>query len=434
MSKVLLIGAGGREHALAWKLCGSPQVERLYLSPGSEALKAYGTCVYLNAAVDVLDFVESERIDLTVFGPEVPLVAGWSDALLARGHLVCGPSKAAARLEGSKRFAKDFMRRHRIPTADYVVHDNPTSALKDIKARRRPFVVKTDGLAAGKGVTLCRDWPEGDAAIRAAMIERRFGEAGRCVLIEERLEGEEFSLFVLCDGQDYRLLPPTQDHKPLLDGNRGPNTGGMGAYCPAERLSPAVTAQIEREIIIPTLQGMASEGHPYRGVLYLGLMIEKGQPYVLEYNCRFGDPECQPLMMLLAPASSDEVSLAAVLTALAREELAQLPPLAWREGAAACVALASPGYPGRFRKGLVIAGLEDFAPSDDLRIFHAGAGRDAENRWITTGGRVLGVTAWGADLPTALARCYDQVERIHWYGIQYRRDIGRLPQHSEARP
>ncbi|MCZ6472600.1 MAG: phosphoribosylamine--glycine ligase [SAR324 cluster bacterium] len=414
--KVLIIGGGGREHALAWKLSGSPRVTDLYASPGSDAIAALAQCVNLTDHQAVADFAEKEGIDLTVVGPEAPLVDGLADLLSARGLRAFGPSRAAAALEGSKAFAKNFMQRHNIPTAPHATFDDPEAACAYLEKQEGPYVIKADGLAAGKGVVIRLEREEARQAIHSMMVDKAFGTAGERVVIEGFLRGEEASYFVISDGANYVALPSVQDHKPIGELDRGPNTGGMGAYCPAPVVTPETERKVLEQIVEPTLRGMAADGHPYSGVLYVGLMISDGDPYVVEYNCRFGDPECQPLMMML------ESDLADLLDGAARGEIAQVKPR-WRKGAAACIVMASGGYPGEYSKGAAIHGLGQTEEDDTARVFHAGTVR-ANGGWATNGGRVLGVTAWGENLSAALERGYRMVEGISWEGATYRRDIG----------
>ena len=415
--RILVIGGGGREHALVWKLAQSPRVAKIFASPGSDAIAALAETVRLRDIDAICDFARKERIDLTVVGPEAPLVEGLVDRMTGQGLAAFGPTRHAAQLEGSKAFAKDFMHRHGVPTAAYRVFEQAGPALAYLERQTPPVVIKADGLAAGKGVAVCRDLASAREAIRAAMVEQAFGEAGARVVIEECLMGEEASYFAICDGEHFVGFPACQDHKPIGELDRGPNTGGMGAYCPA----PVVTVEIEKriveEVVRPTLAGMQAEGHPYRGVLYVGLMIDQeGTPRVIEYNCRFGDPECQPLMMML------ESDLLDVLESAQQGRLAGLRPR-WRNGAAACIVMASAGYPGAYRKGAAIGGLERVRGSEVLQVFHAGTARSGES-WVTAGGRVLGVTAWGEGLEQALARGYEAVAAIQWEGRIFRGDIG----------
>jgi phosphoribosylamine--glycine ligase len=414
---VLIVGGGGREHALAWKLSQSPRVDALYASPGSAAIAELARCVPLEGHAAIVDFARANAIGLTVVGPEAPLVEGLADAMRAAGLRVFGPSAAAARLEGSKSFAKAFMARHGIPTSPYATFTDVEAARAHLAAQPPPYVIKADGLAAGKGVMICHTLAEAEAALHTILVERAFGASGERVVIEGFLRGEEASYFAICDGTDFVGCPAAQDHKPVGDLDRGPNTGGMGAYCPAPLVTPAVERRIVEQVVRPTLAGMAAEGHPYHGVLYVGLMIDDaGAPAVVEYNCRFGDPECQPLLMLL------QSDLAELLEAAADGHVAQAHP-AWREGAAACIVMASGGYPGSYAKGLPIRGLDDLPDSPDCRVFHAGTAR-ADGQWVSNGGRVLGVTAWGPDLRSALATGYRTAGRIGWEGAHYRKDIG----------
>jgi phosphoribosylamine--glycine ligase len=362
------------------------------------------------------DFAVEQGIDLTVVGPELPLALGIADTFAMRGLCVFGPSKAAAQLEASKVFAKTFMRDQGIPTADAVICDDPGTAMDYIRQHRGPLVVKADGLAAGKGVTVCHTQEQALEAVRQAMQERVFGEAGSRVVLEECLEGEEASFHVLVDGEHVLPLASAQDHKRVYDGDQGPNTGGMGAYSPAPVITEALHQRVMADIIMPTVQGMAARGTPYRGVLYTGLMIVAGQPYVLEFNVRFGDPEAQPLLVRL------DDDLLPLLDAAARGSLQGL-RAEFVPDPAVCVVMASGGYPGAYTKGLSITGLEAVAQSVNTWIFHAGTDiRDG--RIVTNGGRVLGVTTRAASLELALKQAYHVVEQIQWPGVHYRRDIG----------
>ncbi|MCX8048361.1 MAG: phosphoribosylamine--glycine ligase [Methylohalobius sp.] len=417
--RVLVVGGGGREHALAWKLAQSDRVERVYVAPGNAGTalepKVENLPVGADNIASLADFAQAEGIALTVVGPEAPLVQGIVDVFRERGLICLGPTRMAARLEGSKVFCKAFLERHRIPTAAYAVFDEPKAAIAYVRQQGAPVVVKADGLAAGKGVVVAHSQEQAEAAIVRMMSGRVFGEAGRRVVIEEFLQGEEVSFIVLSDGQDFVPLATSQDHKRLLDGDLGPNTGGMGAYSPAPQVTPEIEQQILTQIIRPTLEGMMAEGVPYTGFLYAGLMLTQDGPKVLEFNCRLGDPETQPLMMRL---KSDlfELCLAAADGGLAGIR-AQ-----WDERAALGVVMAAEGYPDTCRQGDVIQGLPA-EKREDLKVFHAGT-RLEERKIITAGGRVLCVCALGESVAEARRKAYAQVEKISWPGVQYRRDIG----------
>jgi phosphoribosylamine--glycine ligase len=415
---VLLIGSGGREHALAWALSASPLLGRLYCAPGNGGIRALAECVALDVAdhAAVSAFCRAQRIDLVVVGPEAPLVAGLADDLRAARIKVFGPSKAAAMLEGSKGFTKDLCAEAGIPTGAYGRFNDAASAKAYVKADGRlPIVVKADGLAAGKGVVVAETAIEAEAAIDACFTGA-FGAAGAEVVIEEFLAGEEVSFFALCDGHNVLALATAQDHKRVLDGDQGPNTGGMGAYSPAPVVTPVLHERIMREIIRPTVATMARRGTPYQGVLFAGIMITADGPKIYEYNCRFGDPECQVLMMRL---KSD------LLTALMATVDGRLGDfdLRWREEAALVVVLAAKGYPGSYRQGSEIRGLDVAGAIDRAQIFHAGT-RLEGTRVVASGGRVLGVAALGATVTAAQATAYAAVDRIDWPEGFCRRDIG----------
>ncbi len=418
--KVLIVGSGGREHALAWALSRSPRALKLLVAPGNAGLEEIATTVPIAATeIDALaELAEKEKCDLTVVGPEAPLVMGIVDRFQERGLPIFGPRKAAAALEGSKVFAKELMRKCKIPTASFTVHSSLRSAEAALASGRFPAVIKADGLAAGKGVVIARSQGDGLEALRAMLVEKRYGTAGEQVVIEEFLEGEEVSIFLLCRGRDYILLPTSQDHKRLADGDQGPNTGGMGAYAPYPRWTADLEARVRKLIIEPTLQGMETEGRAYHGLLYIGLMLIGGEPFVLEYNCRFGDPETQAILPLL------EGDLLGALEAVASADGGPLPPIMTRPGSAVVVVLASRGYPGRVEKGLAIRGLDAVAELPETIVFHAGT-RARGSETITDGGRVLGVTGVGENLIVALDRAYRGVAAIDFDGKVYRRDIGR---------
>jgi phosphoribosylamine--glycine ligase len=413
---VLLIGAGGREHALAWKISASPLLGRLYAAPGNPGIAQHAECVALDVADHqaVVAFAREKEIDLVVVGPEAPLVAGLADDLAAAGIPVFGPSAKAAQLEGSKGFTKDLCARYSIPTAAYGRFANAADARAYARKVGAPIVVKADGLAAGKGVTVAMELDEALAAIDSC-FDGAFGAAGAEVVIEEFLEGEEASFFFLCDGETALPFGTAQDHKRVGDGDTGPNTGGMGAYSPAPVLTPELEARVIAEIIEPTMRGMAEMGAPFAGVLYAGLMLTKDGPKLIEYNARFGDPECQVLM----PRLEDDVL--PLLLAAAEGRLAGLSPR-WRAEAALTVVMAAKGYPGAPEKGGVISGLED--AGREALVFHAGTARDPAGRLVAAGGRVLCVTATGEDVAQAQARAYAAVDRIDWPGGFCRRDIG----------
>jgi phosphoribosylamine--glycine ligase len=416
--RILLVGSGGREHALAWKLAQSSSLGRLYAAPGNPGIAALAECVPLaaDAVADLAAFAERARIDLTVVGPEVPLAAGLVDQLTARGLPVFGPTRAAAELESSKVFAKALFARYGIPTARFGTFDRPAPARAFVRELGGRAAVKADGLAAGKGVVLCREAGEADRAIGDMLEQRVFGAAGARVVVEELLEGEEVSVFALTDGDAVCPLAAAQDHKAIFDGDRGPNTGGMGAYSPPPALDPGLHARVVETVLRPTVRAMAAEGRPYRGVLYAGLMLTAAGPRVIEYNVRFGDPECQVLAVRLA---EDLVPLCRAVA-----EGKGLPgAVAWRPEPAVCVVLASGGYPGTYPTGHPIGGLDRAAAHPGVTVFHAGTAMK-DGRLVTAGGRVLGVTATAADLPGAIAAAYRAVADIRFEGMHFRRDIG----------
>jgi len=418
--RVLIVGSGGREHALAWKIAQSPRVERVLAAPGSDGMARVAACFPKTSGENpgaLGDLCKRESVDLVVVGPEAPLAAGVADRLRERGLAVFGPSREAAELESSKAVAKNFMARHRIPTARFEVFDDAERARAHVRRYEGSCVVKADGLAAGKGVFVC---DHSDAAARAVaeiMDERRFGTAGARVVIEERLAGDEASYYAVTDGTRVVPLGAAQDHKRALDGDKGENTGGMGAYSPAPVLSEAVEKRVLEEIVHPVIRGMAEEGRPYAGVLYVGLMIdETGAPRVVEFNVRFGDPETQPLVVRM------EGDLVPLLDGAARGRLdpAAAPSFS---GAAVCVVLASGGYPREYETGKTILGLEEAERDPQIVIFHAGTRRGSNGGFVTAGGRVLGVTAAGATVADARDRVYAAVSRIRFDGMHLRRDI-----------
>jgi len=416
--KVLVIGSGGREHALAWALARSPRVESLLIAPGNAGTAACGENVPI--ATDDLDsllrLAEARHIDLTVVGPEGPLSAGIVDRFRAAGRPIFGPTGAAARLESSKAFAKAFMREHAIPTAASAVFRDFDAARDYLHALDGPVVVKASGLAAGKGVVVCDDATEAEAALRQMMVERVFGAAADEVLIEERLTGPELSLLAFCDGATVVPMVPARDHKRIFDGDRGPNTGGMGVYAPPPDADAALVARVTDEVLRPVVAGMAAAGTPYVGVLYAGLMLTADGPKVLEFNCRFGDPETQAVLPLLASDLAE-----ALLACVEGQLLADL--VRFDAGACATVVMAAPGYPGAYPTGAPIHGLDQAAATGAL-IFHAGTAR-RDGQVVTNGGRVLSVSAAGPDVAAAAARAYEGVARIRFEGAQYRGDIGQ---------
>jgi len=426
--KVLVVGSGGREHALAWKIARSPRVERVLAAPGSDAIAALAECFPDVSAGDfdaVTELARREGVDLVVVGPEDPLAGGIADRLRKAGVATFGPSAAAAQLEGSKAFAKAFMARHGIPTAEFAVFDDPDAACAHVAALSEPgfCVVKADGLAAGKGVAVCDDLPAAERALGEMMGERRFGDAGARVVVEERLDvpgAQEASYYAITDGERVVTLAEAQDHKRALDGDRGENTGGMGAYSPAPVVTAEVEARIRREIVEPAIRGMAEDGMPFVGVLFVGLMIDPdGGAKVVEFNVRFGDPETQALMVRL---QSDLVPLLhGAATGTLDPDAPECRPV-WGD-AAVCVVLASGGYPRGYEKGKAITGLEQAGACEGVVVFHAGTRRGPDGGFVTDGGRVLGVTALGPSVAEARRRAYDAADRIGFEGRQLRRDI-----------
>jgi phosphoribosylamine---glycine ligase len=414
---LLLIGGGGREHALAWKLRQSPLLDRLYCAPGNAGIEAVAECVALDVAdhAAVVGFCRENDIGLVVIGPEAPLVSGLADDLQAAGVRVFGPSRAAAELEGSKGFTKDLCAEYGIPTAAYRRFNDASAAKAYVATQSLPIVVKADGLAAGKGVVIAETREQANAAIEDC-FGGTFGAAGAELVIEEFLEGEEASFFALVDGEAALPLAAAQDHKRAFDGDQGPNTGGMGAYSPAPIMTPQLCAQVMQQIILPTVRAMQARGTPFKGVLYAGLMIKDGAAKLIEYNVRFGDPEAQVLMLRL---KSD---LVPALLAVAEGRLSGI-ALDWHDDVALCVVMATRGYPGSYAKGSEIKGLDAAGAEPNVQVFHAGTKRDGR-RILADGGRVLGVTARGVDIREAQARAYAAVDKIDWPGGFCRRDIG----------
>jgi phosphoribosylamine--glycine ligase len=415
---VLLVGGGGREHALAWKLARSARLTRLVAAPGNPGIARHAECVGVSVEDHdgILRLAGKERPDLVVVGPEVPLVTGLADRLDAAGFAVFGPRARAAAIEGSKVFAKTLMARHGIPTARFATFDEAGRARRFAHELGAPLVVKTDGLAAGKGAIVCGSLAEADDAIAACLERREFGGAGTTVVIEEFLVGEEVSFFALVSGRSAIGLAAAQDHKAVLDGDRGPNTGGMGAFCPVAVFDAAMQARVMSALVRPTIAALADEGAPYSGVLFVQLMLTADGPKIVEFNCRFGDPECQAI---LAPM---DVDLLPMLVSVAEGALPSAIAPARRAGV--CVTLASGGYPGKYATGLPIAGIEAAESVPGVEVFHAGTAL-RDGRLVTAGGRVLGVTAVRDDVPQAIDAAYAAVDRIRFEGMHFRRDIGR---------
>jgi phosphoribosylamine---glycine ligase len=420
---ILVIGSGGREHALVWKLRQSPQVKNIFCAPGNAGIEQLATLaqIRLTDVSGMLKFAKDKKIDLTVVGSEQPLVEGLVDTFEENGFKVFGPSKFAAQLEGSKIFSKDFMKRHHIPTAQYrnFASSEYDEARKYINTLDRPMVVKADGLAAGKGVIICKDRQEALIALDDIVVRRAFGEAGNCIVIEEFLVGEEASIFILTDGERFAPLTSAQDHKRILDGDLGKNTGGMGAYAPAPIVSEEILQRVLREVVHPTLNGMKDEGSPYRGCLYVGIMMTTEGPKVLEYNCRFGDPETQVVVPLI------DGDLAEIFLSIAERRL-DPSKVKMHQATAVCVVMASQGYPDEYRSGKQILGLDHIKMEDGVVVFHAGTRKDGDTI-VTSGGRVLGVTAIGFndELDQTIRNAYKAIEKITFDGAYYRSDIGK---------
>lgn len=415
---ILLVGGGGREHAMAWKIAQSPLLEKLYCAPGNAGIASVASNVSI-AANDLdalIVFVQEKKIDLVVIGPEDPLVDGLSDRLIDIGVAVFGPSKLAAELEGSKVFMKDLFRRHNIPTADYQTFQDSKKALEYIHTLGVPIVVKTSGLAAGKGALVCHTMEEAEQAVDQIMVQRLFGSAGDEVVVEAFLKGEEVSLMALVDGEEVLAMDSCQDHKAIFEGDKGPNTGGMGAYSPAPVLTPSLLQEAMETVMLPIVRALASEGRPYRGILYAGLMIDQGEIRVLEFNVRFGDPETQPLLMRMR---SDIVPL---MIACANGSLKGM-TIDWDPRPSLSVVMASGGYPGPYKKDCVISGLQEAVKRSDVAVFHAGT-RHQEDKIVSSGGRVLAVTALGETVAIAQSKAYQAVGDITWKGAYHRRDIG----------
>lgn len=424
--KFLVIGSGGREHTLIWKLAQSKRVSKIYCVPGNGGISQIAECVSLDPLnfPEVAEFAKKENVDLTVVGPEIPLVAGIVDFFQAKGLRIFGPNMKAAQIEGSKVFAKNFMKKYNIPTAEFEVFESSKDALDYVEKLSRlsqklgkfSCVVKADGLAAGKGSIVCDTKEEAVDAVRSIMEDRIFGDAGNKVIIEERLEGEEASLIGLCDGETIIPTVPSQDHKPIFDQDKGPNTGGMGAYAPAPVVTDDVYLWAEERIFNNFLKGVKTEGIEFKGVVYAGIMVTSEGPKVLEFNVRFGDPENQAVLPLL------KTDLVDLLEATIDGKLKEV-PLEWDKKSCVCVVVASGGYPGSYQKGKEISGLDKVGERNDVYVFHAGTKKDG-NRFLTSGGRVMGVTGWNDTLKEAIDLTYEAVKEISFEGMHYRRDIG----------
>lgn len=416
--RVLVIGGGGREHALVWKISQSQKVTDIYCAPGNAgtAENAKNVPIAADQVDQLLAFAQENEIGLTIVGPEQPLVMGIVDQFQEKGLRIFGPTARAAELEGSKAFSKDIMKKYGLPTAEYETFTSHQLAQRYFDKETGPIVVKASGLAAGKGVILCRNSEEGLNAVNTIMKDKSFGEAGEKVVIEEFLEGQEVSVLAFSDGNNFLLMDSAQDHKAALDGDKGPNTGGMGAYSPAPIFTDLLRQKVSDKIILPLIRAMNSEGRPYKGILYAGLMLTKNGPKILEFNARFGDPETQPLLVRM---ESDIVPL---FEACIDGTLDQF-ELYWKPEPSICVVMAAKGYPGSYKKGKEILGLNEAAALPDVVVFHAGTKAEA-GKVLSSGGRVLGVTATGSDISSASKKVYDAVAKIKWDGIHYRKDIG----------
>jgi len=415
--KVLVIGSGGREHTLVWKITQSPKVSKVYCAPGNAGISRLAQCVNIDAdsIEKLIDFAQKEKIDLTVVGPELPLSQGIVNEFNKQGLRIFGPSKEAAEIESSKVFSKYLLKKYNIPTANYQVFQNSEKALDEIKKQTFPLVIKADGLAAGKGVFIVKNLLEAKDALDALMDEKKFGEAGRQVIVEEFLEGEEISILAFCDGKTVIPMVSSQDHKKIFDNDLGPNTGGMGAYSPVPFYPDEFEKRVLEEILKPTVKGLQNEGKEYKGVLYTGLILTKEGPKVLEFNARFGDPETQVILPRL------KTDLIDILNAVIEDRLHKI-NIQWEDNAAVCVVVASGGYPGEYQKGKVIGGLERLEKMKDMIAFHAGT-KFQNNRVITSGGRVLGITAWDETISKAKERAYKGIKEIYFEEMYYRKDI-----------
>ncbi|MFO7294401.1 MAG: phosphoribosylamine--glycine ligase [Caldicoprobacter sp.] len=417
--KVLVVGSGGREHALVWKISKSPRVSKIYCAPGNGGISDLAECVNISATdvVGMVRFAKQNGIDLTVVAPDDPLAMGMVDALQAEGLKAFGPTRDAAIIESSKVFAKHLMRRYGIPTAEYRVFESYDKAVKYVEQVQYPVVIKAEGLALGKGVIIARDFDEARDALKSMMVDKVFGEAGLRVVIEEHLAGPEVSVLIFTDGKTIIPMVSAQDHKRAYDGDQGPNTGGMGAFSPSRVYTPDIASEVEDGIIRPTIRAMAQEGRPFKGVLYFGLMLTPQGPKVLEYNARFGDPETQVVLPRL------KTDIVDIFEAVIDERLDEI-NVEWEDNAAVCVVLASGGYPKSYRTGYEISGIDEVLKDPDMMVFHAGT-KKVDGKYYTSGGRVLGITAIAKDLDTAVRKAYQSVGKIHFENMHYRRDIGR---------
>lgn len=417
--KVLVVGGGGREHTLVWKFSQSPKVSKIYCAPGNAGIAEQAECVNIKATDlnNLFEFAQKNRIDLTFVGPEIPLTLGIVDMFEGKGLKILGPSKMASDIEGSKAYAKDLMRKYGIPTADFEIFTSINEAISYVKSKGAPIVIKADGLAAGKGVIPAQTVDEALNALDLIMVKKVFGDAGNKVVIEQYLRGEEASFLAFTDGETVIPLATSQDHKPIYDNDKGPNTGGMGAYSPAPVITQDLYNYITDRIMVPAVRGMALEGRSYRGILYAGLTIMDGRPYVLEFNARMGDPEAQPLLTRMRGDLVD------ISEAILEGRLSEV-DIAWDSRISVCVVMASKGYPGTYEKGKEISGLDAALGLEDVFVFHAST-TIKDHKTVTSGGRVLGVTAMGRDINEAISRAYNAASKITWDGVYYRRDIGK---------